>query len=56
LPERFDLAKRNFGEGHSAFMLVERLDHLITSSIAGVLPVPAAIIKIIAAKLKDENE
>jgi hypothetical protein len=27
LPERFDLAKRNFGESHGAFMLVERLDH-----------------------------
>jgi hypothetical protein len=46
LPERFDLAKRDFGEGHSAFMLVERLDHLITSSIAGVLPVPAAMNKL----------
>src|SRR6185312_3773015 len=56
LPERFDLAKRNFGEGHGAFMLVERLDHVITSPIPGVLPVPAAMIKIIATKLKDENE
>jgi hypothetical protein len=27
-------------------MLVERLDHLITSSIAGVLPVPAAMNKL----------
>jgi hypothetical protein len=37
-------------------MLVERLDHVITSPIPGVLPVPAAMIKIIATKLKDENE
>ena len=27
LPERLDLAKRDFGEGHRAFVFVEHLDH-----------------------------
>jgi hypothetical protein len=31
LPERFDLAKRDFGEGHCAFMFVEHVDHFPNS-------------------------
>jgi hypothetical protein len=48
LPEGLDLAKRDFGEGHRAFMFVEHLDHPPRPQ-TGVLPaITAAITKIIA--------
>src|ERR1019366_5658507 len=56
LPERFDLTKRYFGEGHRAFVFVEHLGHGCPQWRAAPRPVFAAIIKIIATKLKEENE